>query len=205
MRPCPGESPATASAARPPPRRRRKRTGPDLVLPPQSREPWRSRARLARRHGPAHLLELPRGVRPALPQPQRNSRGPGCACSVRPVGGAGDAEAAEWGRPTGWEPELRRRGAASRRPEPGSPILFTRLPKGNFVGPSSVPRSPGPGSLVRHGRRSASASGPRSPARCGASAPWTRRRWSGTPCSSRGWRCSATTKGAMRRRCFTTR
>lgn len=47
MRSCPGGSPATAAAARPPPRRRRKRSGPRLGAARQSREPWRSRARLA--------------------------------------------------------------------------------------------------------------------------------------------------------------
>ena len=39
----------------------------------------------------------------------------------------------------------------------------------------------------------------------GAGQPWTRRRWSGTRCSSRGWQCSATTRAATRRPCFTTR
>lgn len=70
-----------------------------LSLSAQSWVPRRSRARWH----PAGLAPPTACVHPRVgpqpSQPQRNSQEPRCACAVRPVGGAGDAEAAKWSRP----------------------------------------------------------------------------------------------------------
>lgn len=78
-------------------------------------------------------------------------------------------------------------------PPPPSKVKFATPPAGSPV-LAAVP-------LGGVGRRQGLSASPG----VGPWAPWMRRRWSGTPCSSRGWQCSATTKAATLRRCFTIR
>jgi hypothetical protein len=107
-----------------------------------------------------------------------------------------------WGRPRGLRARAARSSQSSGRVwGSGAPSSLPPPSKVNFATPpagspvlAAVP--PGVG-VPRQGLSASPGVGPW--------APWTRRRWSGTPCSSRGWQCSATTKAATLRRCFTTR
>lgn len=116
----------------------------------------------------------------------------------------------------GWWAERERERSGSEGSEPG--LLRASSPPGRseVVKP---PSSPPPPSKVNFATLLAGSAvlvavppgggdrrqGPSASPGVGPWAPWTRRRWSGTPCSSRGWQCSATTKAATLRRCFTTR